>query len=102
MVIDGIYYRESKRHMWSLDVSNSTGCLFLAQRCSSHARNKNTETRFNKEQDFGIHSARSASDLKQFHRLVDIDFIFRENQRRPLEGGDRQFFQCAHFARLDV
>lgn len=102
MVIDGIYYRESKRHMWSLDVSNSTGCLFLAQRCSSHAEIKIPKPRFNKEQDFGIHSVRRASDLKQFHRLVDIDFIFRENQRRPLEGGDRQLFQRAHFARLDV
>lgn len=39
-------------------------------------------------------------DFKQLYRGVNIDLIFRENQRRPLEGRDRQLFQRAHFAGL--
>ena len=46
------------------------------------------------------HRDRMMSDFKQFYRGIHIDFIFREDQGGSLKGGDRQFFQLAHFTRL--
>ena len=38
--------------------------------------------------------------LQQLHRGINVDLIFSEDQRRVLEGSDRQLLHRAHFARL--
>lgn len=53
------------------------------------------------QQNFGLPSGLLQA-FEHFNRAFNVDLIFREDQCRTLEGGDRQLFQRAHLIGVRV